>query len=169
VHVPSLTCSRLVDGTSKQPEPRQLLRQVVILVAAILSLALASACGQSSGGSAPARHYADAAVGKARLMRDATPRITRVVDVRAAFSDEVAVRGAVVLIDQRVGGELPEEDFRRRPLLVRYASVEAARQAALNDSFRANEIRERDVLYLPRHFPARAEKDYRHAMYVGYQ
>ena len=102
-------------------------------------------------------------------MRDATPRITRVVDVRAAFSDEAAVRGAVVLIDQRVGVRLPEEDFRRRPLLVRYASAEAARQAALHSSFRANEIRHRDVLYLPRHFPAKAEKDYRHAMYAGYQ
>lgn len=168
MQVPRLTFSRSARA-SKRREPPQLLRRVVILVAAILSLALASACDQSSGGSAPARRYADTAVGKARLMRDATRRITQVVDVRVAFSDEAAVRGAVVLIDQRVGVRLPQEDFRRRPLLVRYASAEAARQAALNNASRANETRGRDVLYLPRHFSAKAEKDYRHAMYVGYQ
>jgi hypothetical protein len=152
-----------------QPQQRQPLRRVTVLVATILLLAPASACNQSRVSSAPAPRYADSAVGMARLMRDATPRITRVVDVRAAFADETAVRGAVVLIDAHVGRRLPEEDVRRRPLLVRYVSAEAARQAAVGDSSDPTELRGRDVLFLPRHFPAKAEKDYRQATYVGFQ
>jgi hypothetical protein len=102
-------------------------------------------------------------------MRDATPRIVRVVDVCSQWPDRShATTGAVVLIDSQLGKRLPDHDTDRRPVLVRYKDKRAAQQAVRNVLPRATyTVRARDVLYFPPYFPAKAAEDYRKAMFVG--
>ena len=148
--------------------PRRLRRVSATVPTGVVVVALLAACEQTGvSSSAPPGRYAHTAVGMAKLMRDATPRIVRVVDVSEWPDPSHATVGAVVLIDARLGKRLPDQDVDRRPVLVRYRDKRAAEQAVHDMPRGRYTVRARDVLYLPTHFPAKAADDYRKAMYVG--
>ena len=137
-------------------------------VATLLAAVLLAGCAQTGVSSSPHRRYADTALGKARLMRDATPRIVGAVDVsHAVASLHHSTTGAAVLIDGRLGKQAGTRDLRRRPLLVQYVSASAARKAMAGKRSSGFVERGREVLYFPVNFPPVARKDYRRAMYVG--
>lgn len=136
-------------------------------MAATAILAALTGCEQNGVGYAPHDHDGPGVLGKARLMRDASARIVRVVDVSAAFRSD-STTGAAVLVDGRLGKRLPADDTRHRPVLVRYTTARAARQAVQNAPA-GYVLRGSDVLYLPPHFPIKAKDDYRRAMYIGLQ
>lgn len=103
-------------------------------------------------------------------MRDYSPRIVQVTDVGERYPDpEGVVRGAVVLVDDRVGAGLSTSDYRGRPVLVRYEGPEAARRAVRHRRPGTFGIGWADVVYLPPHFPAPAARAYLRAVTVAIQ
>ena len=64
-------------------------------------------------------------------MADSTLRVRGVVNVTRAYPDPGnEVVGAAVLIDDRIGIDLPRTAFRQRPVFVVYVSKSAAMKAA---------------------------------------
>jgi hypothetical protein len=119
----------------------------------------------------PRHRYADTALGKAQLMRDATSRIVGAFSItRAALVGlPGSPTGAAVLIDSRLANRAGRRDLRHRLLLVKYASAAAARVAVAGRNPSGFVERGREVLYFPQNFPSAAREDYRRAMHAGLQ
>ena len=92
-------------------------------------------------------------------------RVTGIVDVTGRFPDPTAV-GAFVLVDERVGRELPRDDFRHRPVVAVYRSESAAERAA-GRLGRDAAVGGNRVVYLPNGFPRRLGQDYLASVRAG--
>lgn len=145
------------------------MRRFVLLALAFPLVALAGCASSGQSPEVPSR-YQDPEVGAARLMADATTRVSDVVNVTNAYPDpNNQVVGAAVLVDDRIGEGTPLTDAQHRPVFVAYVSKDAARQAVDGrrvDTFLRNGTR---VIFLPEGFPDRARGAYEEGLGAALQ
>ncbi len=131
------------------------------LPALVLVMVALTGCVSSAQSPEVPTRYQDPEVGAARLMADATTRVSDVVNVTDTYPDpHHQILGAAVLIDDRIGQGVALTDRQHRPVFIAYVSKRAARQAAAGrrvGTFLRNGVR---VILLPEGFPEKAKDAY---------
>jgi hypothetical protein len=118
-------------------------------------------------------YFSETARGDARftqwLLVQGNGRKTLLVDVTAGCPDphHTVVRAAFVLVDATSPVGYPRDDYRHRPVVVRYTSARAARCAVLHHDPRSFGRREATVLWVPPGLPPRLADEYKRAGSVG--